>query len=600
MKSLDLKILDLMKTDPQKAISLALEQYTPLVWRVASRRLSNPEDVRECVNDVFTEFYLKWEQFDPRKGELSSYLAKIAQNLAITRYRKNQSGISGAPIEALSEDLADPSDLFSDTDLKLDVEQVLQSLSAEDASMIRMKYYDGKTFSQIAQELNLPYETVKKRHQRSLKKLRRTLISLLVLALAALLTACALRILYHYGIIPGYGVSQDTSSPAYFLEEKVSAENEEVKIEISNAFWLNGILYLEATATTKTMTADEYYNQVLFSSKVYPDYYYNGTELSQCLINSSHTPLNQNVATNFQKYSDFSPDTLNDHHPEITMEWYGLELTFALVPSHQEQVEHYPYQMQENGGIMAIPRLENDHLIVSLYPLSTDDKEICAALVRDYAGQSAFGDITVTASDGTEYAGSCIGYHPYFNELYFDWDFGELPAGDYTLHIPFLYLMVSDIESESMTLNLETLTCEDPMLSTKYGTLTLLDCTRFYPESGEDFFGKVNADLDTTHTAYFSITLQYTPSSDDQTLTFCPVEGSCPQIKEPPTFENTMHDAPAGICMGKWNPEEQTVTFGFVVYTDCYDLSEFTFQLASYSRCSVRWNQDFHIPFSVK
>ena len=36
-----------------------------------------------------------------------------------------------------------------------------------------MKYFGGMTIREIADSLELPYETVKKRHQRSLHKLRR-------------------------------------------------------------------------------------------------------------------------------------------------------------------------------------------------------------------------------------------------------------------------------------------------------------------------------------------------------------------------------------------------------------------------------------------
>ena len=56
---------------------------------------------------------------------------------------------------------------------RLDLEEAIASLKPEEAELIRMKYFDGMTIREIAASLNLPYETVKKRHQRSLHKLRR-------------------------------------------------------------------------------------------------------------------------------------------------------------------------------------------------------------------------------------------------------------------------------------------------------------------------------------------------------------------------------------------------------------------------------------------
>ena len=35
-----------------------MEQYAALVWKTAAACLENPEDIKECVNDTFLEFYL--------------------------------------------------------------------------------------------------------------------------------------------------------------------------------------------------------------------------------------------------------------------------------------------------------------------------------------------------------------------------------------------------------------------------------------------------------------------------------------------------------------------------------------------------------------
>lgn len=47
----------------------------------------------------------------------------------------------------------------------------MKLLNPNELQIIRMKYYDGMSVQEIADSLNLPYETVKKRHQRSVFKL---------------------------------------------------------------------------------------------------------------------------------------------------------------------------------------------------------------------------------------------------------------------------------------------------------------------------------------------------------------------------------------------------------------------------------------------
>ena len=65
-----------------------------------------------------------------------------------------------------------------------DLEEALRKLEPMDREIIREKYYEGLTLKEIAARLNLPYETVKKRSQRSLKKLlKMRMIGLLIAAL---------------------------------------------------------------------------------------------------------------------------------------------------------------------------------------------------------------------------------------------------------------------------------------------------------------------------------------------------------------------------------------------------------------------------------
>ena len=83
------KILELMPADPQAAMALAVEHYTGLIWKTVQKYLENPEDIKECVNDTFMEFYIHRERFDPSRGSLEAFLTGIARKRAVSRYRKN-------------------------------------------------------------------------------------------------------------------------------------------------------------------------------------------------------------------------------------------------------------------------------------------------------------------------------------------------------------------------------------------------------------------------------------------------------------------------------------------------------------------------------
>lgn len=180
------KILELMPSDPQAAMALAVEHYTGLIWKTVQKYLENPEDIKECVNDTFMEFYIHRERFDSSRGSLEAFLTGIARKRAVSRYRKNR-----VRETVRLEEAADRSDPASELETKMDLERAMSELKEEDREIIRMKYFVGMTIQEIADSLQLPYETVKKRHQRSLARMRLVLIAAMTLLLVLLLAACA-------------------------------------------------------------------------------------------------------------------------------------------------------------------------------------------------------------------------------------------------------------------------------------------------------------------------------------------------------------------------------------------------------------------------
>ncbi len=220
-----------------------MEQYAALVWKTAAAYLKNPEDIKECVNDTFLEFYLHSDRYDPKKGSYAAFLCTIARRKAVSIYRKNRKGsgfsvLSGeregraataAPADmAEPEDMADPADVEEAVAGRLDLEAALQSLKPEEFDIIRMKYYDGMTIKEIADSLNLSYETVKKRHQRSLTKLQKALTIGLILALIAALAACAYVVLRYFGIVPGYGVNATFEGERVYVGNKRLMDRQKV------------------------------------------------------------------------------------------------------------------------------------------------------------------------------------------------------------------------------------------------------------------------------------------------------------------------------------------------------------------------------------
>ena len=108
---------------------------------------------------------------------------------------------------------------------RLALQEALARLSPEEAELIRLQYFEGYTPKEIADRLGLPLrDGEKKRRQRALARLRKSLLATLILVLLALLAACGYAVLRYFGILPGYGVNTDAETPFYIWPGKRPAK----------------------------------------------------------------------------------------------------------------------------------------------------------------------------------------------------------------------------------------------------------------------------------------------------------------------------------------------------------------------------------------
>ena len=163
----DAGLLARLDTEPDQAMEALVEQYTALVCHVAGKYLTDPEDVKECVNDVFTEVYLHRAEYNPAKGSLASWVGTIARNRAISRYRKQRKDLP-LPEEGAEAERSGP-DGAAELEQAMEVEQAIAQLSGTDQQIIRMKYYGGMSIQEIAETLHIwlfAYLTLTRRHAR--------------------------------------------------------------------------------------------------------------------------------------------------------------------------------------------------------------------------------------------------------------------------------------------------------------------------------------------------------------------------------------------------------------------------------------------------
>lgn len=160
-----------------------MEHYMGYVWSVVRGRLSpagSRQDLEECVSDVFWSFYQQAMAggIDLSKGSVKGYLATLARRRAVDRYRR----ITGEPAaDSLDREDFPVSDCPPVEDFSrqtLDRQTLLEAIEAlgePDREILVRRYYLGQSAKEIGKAIKMRANTVDKRVERSLEKLRRQL-----------------------------------------------------------------------------------------------------------------------------------------------------------------------------------------------------------------------------------------------------------------------------------------------------------------------------------------------------------------------------------------------------------------------------------------
>jgi len=171
----DTQIRTAVELKDTKAIEFVMELYSNLLWTVVGTILNtaSTEEVEECVADVFFSFWMNPLAFDEERGSLKTYLAMIARNKAIDRFRKLQKSY----IVPFDDDInLGTEDVLSVVVNREEDEELLNAIhtfSEPDREiMIRRIYYEQKP-AEISKALSLQLRQVQNKIYRSKQLLKR-------------------------------------------------------------------------------------------------------------------------------------------------------------------------------------------------------------------------------------------------------------------------------------------------------------------------------------------------------------------------------------------------------------------------------------------
>ncbi|MDE6733815.1 MAG: sigma-70 family RNA polymerase sigma factor [Oscillospiraceae bacterium] len=171
----DAELLGLLRENPEKGLKALTKQYGGLVYAVVRRNLSEASntDIEACAADVFAEFYLELDKYDPSKGSVKAWLCTMARHNALDAARKTKETL---PLdeEVLSEESSVESE-HENAELRRAVLSEVKNLPEPDREILLRKFYLGESSKEIAARLKMSVSNVDTRTSRAVEKLRKRL-----------------------------------------------------------------------------------------------------------------------------------------------------------------------------------------------------------------------------------------------------------------------------------------------------------------------------------------------------------------------------------------------------------------------------------------
>ena len=170
------------KRDEAKFAKL-FDHFAPLIkgFVIANNSNMSSHAAEELVQEVMIKVWNKAPTFDASKSSANTWIFTVTRNARIDYFRKNnRHNINSQPIETADiwdEDSDNqPFVYLHESREEEQIANLLKDLPVEQSRCLKKVYMEGKSHTEIADELKLPLGTVKSRVRLGLKKLQAALL----------------------------------------------------------------------------------------------------------------------------------------------------------------------------------------------------------------------------------------------------------------------------------------------------------------------------------------------------------------------------------------------------------------------------------------
>ena len=156
-----------------QALAALYDELSSAVFGLARRVVRDPARAEDVTQEVFLEVWRKAARFDRTLGQAKTWVLTIAHRRAVDAVRRSESQRrqdNQVTPEEVSHD--EPADAVIKAEEHGAVRTCLETLTELQLESVRLAYFNGYTYPQVATLLEKPLPTIKTRMRDGLIRLR--------------------------------------------------------------------------------------------------------------------------------------------------------------------------------------------------------------------------------------------------------------------------------------------------------------------------------------------------------------------------------------------------------------------------------------------